>query len=83
MSAKPKTIAAAERRQIRAELKQLDAVKRKISKDFSDELKRLTAARDKAQRDLNTFNARREKQLPRLTASANRRIDLLKGRLGL
>ncbi len=83
MPAKPKSIATAERKQIRAEIKTLEANRRKVEKDFDHEASRLLVALTKAKDAQRKFLARSAKQIPRVTASIDRRIGLLKGRLGL
>ena len=83
MPAKPKTIATAERRQIRAEIKTLESNRRKVCKDFDAESKALRVAAEAAVKKLTSFNARRAKQEPRAVAKFDRSIAILKGRLGV
>lgn len=90
MPAKSKSPEAAQRKVWKAEIKTLEANRRKVEKDYRVEIKKsLTAIRltKKAHTDsqeaLSRLVARQEKMQPRVYGPIDRRIALLKGRLGL
>ena len=81
MPAKKTTIAAAEKRVIKAEMKTLG---RNYQKLLSDALKTEKAARKEfavAQRKYKATMARIDKAVPRATAKIERRVAMLEGRL--
>jgi hypothetical protein len=90
MSAKNTSPEAAQRKVWKAEIKQLEANRRKVAKDFSDERKKAQAAVIMARKSLNAANAsaarlhaRHLKLEPRAVKAIASRIAVLKGRLGL
>lgn len=81
MPTKPKTIAAAERAQLRAELKALAAAERKIKADWRAEQNRVLSECKKADKALNAFMKRAEKQMPAALQKIERSRKILQGRL--
>jgi hypothetical protein len=81
MPSKPKSQAAAERAQIRAELKTLAAAERKIRADWRAEQARLLAECKKADKALNAFMKRAGKQMPLALQKIERSRKILQGRL--
>lgn len=83
MPAKSKSPEAAQRKVWQAELKQLEAAGRKVTKDHSREFTRLQAEVKKAQKKLDAFRIRAGKQTVRAFNKIESRIAVLRGRLGL
>lgn len=90
MPAKKTSPEAAQRKVWKAEIKQLEANRRKVAKDFLNERKKAQAAVLAARKALNAANAasarmhaRHLKAEPRAVKAIESRIAVLKGRLGL
>jgi hypothetical protein len=83
MPAKSKSPEAAQRKVWKAELKQLAATSRKVTADYSRELKRLTGEVTKAEKAVLAFKKRAEKAVFREHSKIGSRIAVLTGRLGL
>lgn len=82
MPAKSSSPEAAQNKLRRLEIRKLEQQRRKVRADFRNEQKRLIAACESANKALNRFMVRVEKQLPKEEADIDRRIDILNGRLG-
>jgi hypothetical protein len=87
MSAKkselPASHDAAQKRVWKADLKSLEASRRKVGRDFDAARKPLYKAFLAARRKLDAFDTREEKLRPRAVAKIDRRIGILKGRIGI
>jgi site-specific recombinase XerD len=83
MPAKKTSPDAAQKKLWKAEIRDLEASRRKIRADFRNEQKRLIAISEKAHKAVLKFMARAEKQLPKAEADIDRRVSILKGRMGL
>lgn len=83
MSAKSKSHEAAQRKVWKAELKAIDANRRKVLRDFDSARRPLAkAARDAASK-LAAFDKRASRQKPRVLTNIERRRGILVGKLGL
>lgn len=74
---------AAQKRVWKQDLKQLESMRRKVGKDFDAARKPLERAFLTARRKLAAFDKREEKLRPRALAKINRRVSIVKGRLGI
>jgi hypothetical protein len=83
MPAKSTSPEAAQNKQRKAEIREMEKRRSKIRRDFREEQKRLIAACNSANKALDRFMVRVEKQLPKEEAGIDRRIAILKGRIGL
>lgn len=83
MPAKSLSPEAAQRKLWTAEIKTHNKAARQVKADFRNEQKRLIAACQVADKALNKFMARVERQLPKQLDSIESRIAILKGRLGI
>lgn len=83
MPAKSKSPEAAQRKVWKEELKQLDSVTRKVTRDYEHELKRLKGEISKAEKALLNFKKRADKTVARERAKVDSRRSVLRGRLGL
>lgn len=83
MPAKTTSPEAAQKKVWKAEIRDHEKARRKIRADFRNEQKRLIAASEKAHKAVLRFMARAEKQLPKAEAEIDRRVGILKGRIGL
>lgn len=83
MPAKSSSPEAAQNKLRKLEIRDLEKTRRKIRADFRIEQKRLIKESDTAHKAVLKFMARAEKQLPKLEADIDRRIGILKGRLGI
>jgi len=81
MPAKKTTIAAAEKRVIKAEIAALKKASLKVTADFRSEEKAVFAAWKKADKAVHLFQARRANQKPKQLAVIDKRIAILTGRL--
>lgn len=82
MPAKTTSPDAAQKKVWKAEIRSLEQNRKKIRRDFREEQKRLFKACDAADRALRAFDKRVEKQLPKAEADIDRRVGILKGRIG-
>lgn len=83
MPAKNTSPEAAQRKLWAAEIKTHEKAARKVKADFQQEHKRLASNFHAAVKACEKFVIRTEKQLPKQLDSIERRIAILKGRLGL
>ena len=83
MPAKNTSPEAAQRKLWTAEIKTHEKAARKVKADFQQEQNRLIAKSSAADKACKKFMIRAEKQLPKQLDSIDRRIAILKGRLGL
>ncbi len=83
MSAKSTSPEAAQKKVWKAEIRVHEKARRKIRADFRNEQKRLIADCKRADKALDRFMLRVEKQLPKEEAAIDRRIGILKGRIGI
>jgi hypothetical protein len=90
MPAKKTSPEAAQRKVWKAEIKQLEANRRKVAKDFKTERDKAAKASfhaqkvaDKLYADFIRIRGRHQKAEPRALKSFDSRIAVLKGRLGL
>ena len=87
MSAKsselPASHDAAQKKVWKADLKQLESMRRKVGRDFDAARKPLYKAFLSARRKLDAYDKREEKVRPRAVAKIDRRIGIVKGRLGI
>lgn len=83
MPAKSKSHEAAQRKEWRAELKQFEAARRKVDRDFDKEADRLHKAAIAAKRKEDAYCDKMKKARPRAMAKIDSRIAVLRGRLGL
>lgn len=74
---------AAQKRVWKADLKTLESMRRKVGRDFAAARKPLEKAFLAARRKLVAFEKREEKLRPRAVAKIDRRIGIVKGRLGI
>ena len=65
------------------DLKTLETNRRKVGRDFDQARKPLYKAFLAARRKLDAFDKREEKLRPRAVANIDRRIAILKGRIGI
>lgn len=82
MSAKSKSPEAAQQKLWKAELKTLAANRRKVAKDFDQQLKAAIKLVDDAMAKLTRLEARVAKAKPAALRNIDRRIAILNGRLG-
>lgn len=73
----------AQKRVWKSDLKTLEKQRRKVARDFTAARKPLKKAFLQARRKLDAFDAREEKLRPRAVANIDRRIGILKGRIGI
>lgn len=83
MPAKSSSPEAAQNKLRKVEIRQLEQQRRKVRADFRNEQKRLISDCTKADKALTKFMVRVEKQLPKEEAYIDRRIGIIKGRLGI
>ena len=83
MPSKSPSPEAAQRKIWAAEIKTHEKAARKVQADFRKENNRLIGIAVAAQFTVEKFQRRTEKQLPKQLQSIDRRIAILKGRLGL
>jgi hypothetical protein len=83
MPAKTTSPEAAQRKIWKAEIKTHQKAASKVKADFRNEQKRLIATCEAANKALDKFMARAEKQMPKQLSSIDSRIAILKGRLGV
>lgn len=74
---------AAQKRVWKQDLKQLESMRRKVGRDFDAARKPLYKAFLAARRKLDALDKREEKLRPRAIAKIDRRIGIVKGRLGI
>lgn len=74
---------AAQKRVWKSDLKQLESMRRKVGRDFDAARKPLYKAFLAARRKLDAYDKREEKLRPRAVAKIDRRIGIVKGRLGI
>lgn len=79
----PPTHDAAQKRVWKSDLKHLETMRRKVGRDFDAARKPLYKAFLAARRKLDAFDKREEKLRPRAVAKIDRRIGIVKGRLGI
>jgi hypothetical protein len=83
MPAKSTSPEAAQKRVWKAEIKDLNKAATQIRAEFRAEQKQLIAASEKAHKAVLKFQVRAEKKMPKLLADIERRIGILKGRIGI
>lgn len=83
MPAKSSSPEAAQNKLRKIEIRTLEQQRRKVRSDFRNEQKRLIAACESANKALNRFMVRCEKQLPKEEAAIDRRIGIVQGRMGI
>lgn len=84
MPAKKTTTPEGEQKKLwKLEMKTLETARRKICTDFRTEQKRLIATSEAAHKAVLRFQARVDKQGPKLLSKIDRRLGFLRGRSGL
>lgn len=83
MPAKTLSPEAALNKDRKAQIRDLESRRRVIRKQFRDEQNRLIRNCDAANKALDRFMVRVEKTLPKEEAEIDRRIAILKGRVGI
>jgi phosphoenolpyruvate-protein kinase (PTS system EI component) len=83
MSAKTTSPEAAQKKVWKAELRDHQKAASKVKADWRNEQKRLIAACESSRKALDRFMARAEKQMPKQLNAIDRRIQILKGRIGI
>ncbi len=73
----------AQKRVWKSDLKNLEKQRRKVGRDFTAARKPLAKAFQQARRKLDAFDAREAKLRPRALSNIDRRIGILKGRIGV
>lgn len=74
---------AAQKKLWNAEIRDHEKARRKIRSDLRNEQKRLIKSAEAAHKAVMKFQDRTEKQLPKLEANLDKRIAILKGRIGI
>lgn len=83
MPAKSTSPEAAQNKLRRIEIRDLEKTRRRIRADFRNEQKRLIKESVAAHKAVLKFQARAEKQMQKTEADIDRRIGILRGRLGI
>lgn len=83
MPARSTSPEAAQKKLWKAEIKDLGRTRRRIVRDSDSEQNRLRRESAAANKALSTYIARRSKNEPRAVGDIDRRIGILKGRLGI
>lgn len=81
MPAKSSSPEAAQKKLWKLEARDLERTRRKISKDFNYEQKRLRQESEAANRKLTKFIAHRSRSEPKELAEIDRRLGILNGRI--